>query len=152
MSCFSLYTLKLYFPVYWKSKTLLIVGMKLICDTKGMSHLSTIPSFLRHFLITSKWNWMSGYRVIKNLKQYKTKEFEHCVCLYLKRNISDVPLISLDHVTYYFYGVFSCKIYVVSSWEWLTSLSTSKNKCCKTHPSGSIQGFVFERLGKYALT
>ena len=34
------------------------------------------------------------------LKQYKTKEFEHCFCQYLKNNMADIRLIPLDHVTY----------------------------------------------------
>ena len=33
-------------------------------------------------------------------KQYKTKEFEHCFCQYLKNNMADIRLIPPDHVTY----------------------------------------------------
>ena len=48
-----------------------------------------------------------GYLVMKNLsmlKQYQTKESEHCFCLYLKDYISDIRLIPLDHVTNICYG------------------------------------------------
>ena len=31
--------------------------------------------------------------------QYKTKEFEHCFCQYLKNHIADIRFIPLDHVT-----------------------------------------------------
>ena len=37
---------------------------------------------------------------VSRLRQYKTKEFEHCFCQYLKNNISDIRLIPLDNVTY----------------------------------------------------
>ena len=66
--------------------------------------------FLHHFPITHALfgskphnNWISGYRVMKNLsmlKQYKTKEFEHCSCQNLKNNMADIQLIPLDQVTY----------------------------------------------------
>ena len=77
-----------------------------------MSHLSKILIliFLHHFLITSKCfilmqtsiqldNWLQSYDKFVN-----AKEFEHCFCLYLKNNTSDIRLVPLDHVIY----VYTC--------------------------------------------
>ena len=47
------------------------------------------------YLVAELWSICQCY------KQYKTKEFEHCFCQYLKNSISDIRLIPLDHVTYY---------------------------------------------------
>ena len=61
------------------------------------------------------YNWISGYRVMKDLKmlkQYKTKEFEHCFFQYLTNNTSDIRLILLDHVTYIFKKLSWTKIQV----------------------------------------
>ena len=45
------------------------------------------------YLVTELW------RICHCYKQYKTKEFEHCFCQYLKNNMADIRLIPLDHVT-----------------------------------------------------
>ena len=63
----------------------------------------TTVSKLQNTLCKPHYNWISGFRVMKNLtmlKQYETKEFEPYFCQYLKNNVSDIRLIPLDYVTY----------------------------------------------------
>ena len=46
-------------------------------------------------------NWLQSYEEFVNAKNnIKTKEFEHCFCLYLENNLPGIRLIPLDHVTY----------------------------------------------------
>ena len=76
-----------------------------ICDTIKENEISTPlsgNSKMLHFnanpirigyLVTELW------AIYKRWKQYKTKEFECFLCLYLKNNICDIRLIPFDHVT-----------------------------------------------------
>ena len=43
-----------------------------------------------------------GFDNANNIKQYKTKEFEHCFCQYLKNNIADIRLrlLIMSHYSY----------------------------------------------------
>ena len=58
-----------------------------------MLHFNANPITIG-YLVTELW------AIYKRWKQYKSKEFECFLCLYLKCNICDIRLIPLDHVTY----------------------------------------------------
>ena len=61
-----------------------------------MSRKISIPSFLHHFLIISKCFILKSYEeCCQCLRQYKTKEFEHCFCQYLWHPTLSTFIISL---------------------------------------------------------
>ena len=61
-----------------------------------MLHFDANPITIECQVTDLWWIWQCQ-------KQYKTKEFEHCFCQYLKYNITDIRLIPLDHVTNVFH-------------------------------------------------
>ena len=77
------------------SKMSLHSNFRPICDMikENESLVYSILFSYTTYLVTELW------RICRCWKQYKTKEFEHCFCQYLKNNITDIWLIPLDHVT-----------------------------------------------------
>ena len=61
-------------------------------DNFKMLH-SDVNHIIIRYLVTEFW------AIYQYLKQYKTKEFDLFLCLYLKNDICDIWLIPLDHVT-----------------------------------------------------
>ena len=55
-----------------------------------------------YFLTQLSHNWISGYRVMKNLSVLKNIKQRNLNtdCQYLKNNMADIRLMPLDHVTY----------------------------------------------------
>ena len=109
-SCFQIWVMHIYRVHVQKNNNFLIHIY--VTRSREMSRMSTIFNFeistplsgnsrMLHFNanLIIIWYLVTELWVIR-WKQYKTKEFECFLCLYLKNNICDIRLIPLDHVTY----------------------------------------------------